>query len=244
MPEESDASSTSKLTVITDQDHHPVTVDHNPAHFDGFLAEIADFARRSGKFLELLEHGITFRGAKTVVDSVSAIPFIQGKVTGAKFYSADDPCPPTTQRIVDHNEAAAAAGSPQIVPYTRDPDDSNIIVNPFFIRSDDLALGNSIANCFEDSSYIERLRNSYGMGGRDIISQLRVLAAQAKPAQKTLVIRRFTRYAEAPVLNNIDENAFDKWYKQLGVLHRRIPLADRKSDAEICEYLNVLLYSQ
>ena len=92
MPEESDASSTSKLTVITDQDHHPVTVDHNPAHFDGFLAEIADFARRSGKFLELLEHGITFRGAKTVVDSVSAIPFIQGKVTGAKFYSAYDPC--------------------------------------------------------------------------------------------------------------------------------------------------------
>ena len=108
MPEESDASSTSKLTVITDQDHHPVTVDHNPAHFDGFLAEIADFARRSGKFLELLEHGITFRGAKTVVDSVSAIPFIQGKVTGAKFYSAYDPCPPTAQRIVDHNKAAAA----------------------------------------------------------------------------------------------------------------------------------------
>ena len=28
------------------------------------------------------------------------------------------------------------------------------------------------------------------------------------------------------------------------MLHRRVPLADRKSDAEICEYLNVLFYSR
>ena len=129
MPDDSDLSNAAgKLTVITDLESNPVTVDHNPAHFDGFLHEIAEWSQRTGKFLELLEHGITFRGSKTVVDSPAAIPFFQGKVTNAKTYSADDPCPPTEQRIRDHNDAATSLGTPQIVPYTRDPDDSNIIV--------------------------------------------------------------------------------------------------------------------
>ena len=121
MSDDSDSSNaTRKLTVITDLESNPVTVDHNPAHFDGFLNEIAEWSQRTGKFLELLEHGITFRGSKTVVDSPAAIPFLQGKVTNAKTYGADDPCPPTEQRIKDHNAAATASGTPSIVPYTRD----------------------------------------------------------------------------------------------------------------------------
>ena len=82
MPDDSDSSNAAgKLTVITDLESNPVTVDHNPAHFDGFLNEIAEcWSQRTGKFLELLEYGITFRGSKTVVDSPAAIPFLQGKV--------------------------------------------------------------------------------------------------------------------------------------------------------------------
>ena len=100
MPDDSDLSNAAgKLTVITDLESNPVTVDHNPAHFDGFLHEIAEWSQRTGKFLELLEHGITFRSSKTVVDSPAAIPFFQGKVTNAKTYSADDPCPPTSRLI-------------------------------------------------------------------------------------------------------------------------------------------------
>ena len=61
MPDDSDLSNAAgKLTVITDLESNPVTVDHNPAHFDGFLHEIAEWSQRTGKFLELLEHGITF----------------------------------------------------------------------------------------------------------------------------------------------------------------------------------------
>ena len=38
MPDDSDLSNAAgKLTVITDLESNPVTVDHNPAHFDGFL---------------------------------------------------------------------------------------------------------------------------------------------------------------------------------------------------------------
>ena len=223
---------------------NPVTVDHNPAHFDGFLNEIAEWSQRTGKFLELLEYGITFRGSKAVVDSPAAIPFLQGKVTNAKTYGADDPCPPTEQGIKDHNDVATSLGSPKIVPYTRDPDDSNIIVNPFFVRSDDLAFGTAIANCFENPDYIDRIRNECGRGARAIISRLKTLASRAKPAEKTLVIRRFTRFAEAPVLVNLDEVSFETWYKELLKLHRRVPLANRKSDADIGEYLNVLFYAQ
>ena len=65
-------------TVITDIENQPVTVDSNPAHFDGFLGEIASFVERSGMYQELLEQGITFRGAKTVIESPAVIPFLRG----------------------------------------------------------------------------------------------------------------------------------------------------------------------
>ena len=101
MPDDSDLSNAAgKLTVITDLEYNPVTVDHNPAHFDGFLHEIAEWSQRTGKFLELLEHGITFRGSKNVVDSPAAIPFFQGKVTNARRRTA-----PTTLALLQSSES-------------------------------------------------------------------------------------------------------------------------------------------
>ena len=48
MPDDSDLSNAAgKLTVITDLESNPVTVDHNPAHFDGFLHEIAEWSQRT-----------------------------------------------------------------------------------------------------------------------------------------------------------------------------------------------------
>ena len=76
---------TDKLTVITDSDGTPVKVDNNPAHFDGFVQEIADFARRTtGHFLPYFEQGIAMRGSKTITDSAASVPFLLGLVTNAK----------------------------------------------------------------------------------------------------------------------------------------------------------------
>ena len=88
----SDKNDSSTHTGITDIENQPVTVDSNPAHFDGFLYEIADYCKRTGKFLPLLQQGVTIRGHKTIVDSPAAVPFIQGGVTRAKDYDAFDPC--------------------------------------------------------------------------------------------------------------------------------------------------------
>ena len=64
----------------------------------------------------------------------------------------------------------------------------------------------------------------------------------AKPAEKTLVLRRFTRHAEAPppVTIDLDAKTFEDWYKQTWKLHRRVPTKQRKDDADLCEYLNGL----
>ena len=100
MDKDNDASNTD--FSFTDIDLDPITCDTNPAHFDGFLYEIADYCKRTGKFLPLLQQGVTIRGHKTIVDSPAAVPFIQGGVTRAKDYDAFDPCPPTSQRLLDH----------------------------------------------------------------------------------------------------------------------------------------------
>ena len=85
---------TPTYTVITDISDNPIKVDNNAAHFKGLILDVADYVRRTGHFLALVEQGVALRGSKTVVDSNSAIPFVKGMVTGAKTYGPDDPCPP------------------------------------------------------------------------------------------------------------------------------------------------------
>ena len=63
--------------VFTDIDRNPITCDNNPARFDGLLLEIANCCKRTGKFLELQEQGVAIRGHRTIIDSPSAVPFIQ-----------------------------------------------------------------------------------------------------------------------------------------------------------------------
>ena len=244
MDKDNDASNTD--FSFTDIDLDPITCDTNPAHFDGFLYEIADFCKRTGKFLPLLQQGVTIRGHKTVVDSPAAVPFIQGGVTRAKDYDAFDPCPPTSQRLSDHNSRMQQTGSPQIQALTKiDPSNSDFTVNRFLIDAEDLTLGNAIANCFVGyADFINRLRGMHGMGGRAMIQALKTLALDADPAQRALVIRQFSKYAEAPVAANIDSALFELWYKKLQQKHRQLPKVNRKSDGEICEYLNILFFSQ
>lgn len=232
-------------TVITDSKGLPVTVDNNPAHFDGLLSDIKNFVERTGKFASFLEQGMVFRGSKTYVDSAAAIPFVQGLVTGALVYTVDDPCPPTSARVTAHNAAMALAGSPGITPITRVPTAAaDFLVNPYHINNEDLDLGNAIAGCFEDSDFAHRIRVAHGMGGRAMIAQLKDLASKAEPAEKTLVLRRCTRYAEAPVPIDLDAAIFEQWLDGYNKLNRRVPRDLRKQDGDLCEYLNVLFYGQ
>ena len=123
--------------------------------------------------------------------------------------------------------------------------DSDFIVNQFLVDAEDLALGNAIALCFVGyADFINRLRGEHGMGGRAMIEALKTLALGADSAQCALVIRQFTKFAEAPVSTNLDQASFDTWYKKLQQKHRQLPKASRKSDGEICEYLNILFFSQ
>ena len=96
-----------EAAVLTDIDGNPITCDKNPAHFDGFLTEVAAYIGRTGKWLPLVEQGVSIRGHRTVVDSPAAVPFVQGSIAGARVYSPDDPCPPTAARVADHKAAAA-----------------------------------------------------------------------------------------------------------------------------------------
>ena len=68
-------------TVITDHLGNPLSVDKNPAHFEGFLLEVDQFIARTGHFKPLLEHrAVCTSAGKTIVDSVSAVPFVEDSV--------------------------------------------------------------------------------------------------------------------------------------------------------------------
>ena len=245
MSTDTDSSASNNQFVFTDIEGNPITTDKNPAHFDGLLFEIAECARRTGKFLPLLEQGVTMRGYKTIVESAASVPFVQGMVTNAIAYDAENPCPPTATRVADHNAAMLSAGTPTITALRALPSSgSDFVINSYIVNQDDLAGGESLAACFEDSDWINRLRNGHGRGLRPMIYRLKVLAAQATAAQKGLVLRQFTNFADAPVTIDLEEETFDTWYKSLQQLHRRVPVAIRKNDADICEYLNILFYSQ
>ena len=106
-------SSLNTTTVIIDHLGNPLSVDKNPAHFEGFLLEVEQFIARTGHFQPLLENrAVCTSAGKTVVDSVSAVPFVENSVAGAKVYDLFDPCPSTAARITAYNVAATAASTP------------------------------------------------------------------------------------------------------------------------------------
>ena len=231
--------------VFTDIDKNPITCDNNPARFDGLLLEIANCCKRTGKFLELQEQGVAIRGHRTIIDSPSAVPFIQGRLTAARVYGPEDPCPPTDKRIAEHNARMTTLGSPTIVPLTRLLSSSEYTVNAHIVRQEDTAFGEAIAACFVGhADYISRARDEAGMGGRDLIEHLKMLARQASPAQHALVLRQFTKFAEAPVPVTLDEALFEEWYKGFQKVHRALPGSKRKDGPAICGYINILLYAQ
>ena len=93
-----------------------------------------------------------------------------------------------------------AAKSPTVADLTRIPTshDSAFVVNKYVISQEDLSLGNSIAACFAEADYINRIRSEFGMGARAMITLSRQLGLSDDDAQKALVLRRFTKFAEAP----------------------------------------------
>ena len=232
--------------VFTNSDREPVTCDKNPAHFDGFVLELSDCIERTGEFLAFAQQGVVISGHRTITDSIANIPFILGSVPNAIACGSGNPCPPTAQRVASHNAAAAAAGTPRHMPIVRIPAGvTDIYVNKPVIDKYDLKFGDAIAACFvQHSSFINELRERHGRGGRAMIERLLVLGANAKPEQKILVLREFTKFAESGVAYDLDLKAFEDWYKQLKALHRKLPRTSRKTDVELCEYVNILLYAQ
>ena len=239
---------TNAHTVITDMYNNPVTIDNNVAHIDGLMYEINSYVRRTGTWDSLITHGVSLQGSKIIIDSAAAVPFVSNTWTISRAYSVNNPCPHTSQRLVDYNlEQAKVPGSVPRVSPTKLPDDgsaSQYSVNPFIIDRDDLALGNAIARCFEDADLVENMRLECGMGGRALLSHLVDLAQTATAAEKTLVLRRYNRFAEAPVAIDLDTVSFNEWLKDLMKMHRRLPQAVRKTDDDICESINALFFAQ
>ena len=152
--------------TFTDIDLNPITVDNNPAHFDGFIYSISEYCQRTGKFLPLVTHGVVVRGHKTVVDSPSAVPFIQNRIANARRYDAEDPCPPTSKRLSDHNTHMTALGSPTVTGSTTMPTSNpDIVQNEFVITAEDLEFGNAIALCcVGHADFVNRMHTEYGIG--------------------------------------------------------------------------------
>ena len=169
-------------------------------------------------------HGVSLRGSKIIIDSAAAVPFVTNTYTFARTYSVDNPCPPTSQRLIDYNLDQTTAGRvPRVSPDKLPDGSSQYSVNPFIITADDLALGNAIAGCFEDADYVENMRIECGMGGRALLAHLVGLSKTATAAEKTLVLRRYNRFAEAAIATDLDATSFNEWLKELMKMHRRLP---------------------
>ena len=92
---------------------------------EGFLLELADACERSGKFPDFQQQGIVLSGHRIVVDSVAAVPFVQGLYADAPTYGAGDACPPTVQRIAAYDASRTLKtdlkGQSAITPITAMP---------------------------------------------------------------------------------------------------------------------------
>ena len=114
-----DAVANTKLQPLY-SDKEPIIWSGNPAHIDGILYEINKFYTRTGQFQPLFNsRAVLLNNGKSAVESLQAIPFINGVITTGIDHSFDLPCPPTPARFffsLNYARTVTSAAEPNVTP--------------------------------------------------------------------------------------------------------------------------------
>ena len=167
------------------------------AEIEGAIHEFEEWSKRTGSFRTFFRHhAVVLANGKIAVDSLSAVPFIEG--TAIDPYDASTPCPPSVERLTEYNSRLTRFDPKHVDLTAPGKAPETIVVSPELVENEDAALLESLTLVFGGAPYAEKLIEKAGGSGLAFRKLLIDKAATAKPGDRALVLTRHDLHAECP----------------------------------------------
>jgi len=119
--------------VPTDKKNIPIKWDDVDGHIKATVEQVTKWMHRTGNFVPLITHRAFAVRGKITVDSLMAIPFMDGDQQEEEPFTVTNPCPPTVERVDNYNVEAGTAGTPEAKTLARAPDGSPYTVSAYAV---------------------------------------------------------------------------------------------------------------
>ena len=235
--------SESNIYIPVSTDKAKLEWDGNDATILGLLFETGRYYRRKGLFQPLLrDRSVALSNGRLAVEHPSAVHFLTGAITENRGF--DDPCPPTVDRLREHNDEVGLgtrAGTAQ-TELDKVPDDhkSTIIVAKHSVEKEDSNLLHSLSYVFGSAEPSEALLEDADGSGLDLLRLLRERGKAASPRDKALVTTKFSSIVRDGVRGELTLGSFSAFIKAYKSAKRNIAPASRPQPEAEVEMINVI----
>ena len=233
----------SNMFIPVSTDKARLEWDGNDATILGLLHETGRYYRRKGLFQPLLQdRAVALSNGRLAVEHPSAVLFLTNVITENRSF--DDPCPPTVDRLREHNDEVSLgtrAGSAQ-TELDKVPDDhkSTIIVAKHSVEKEDSNLLHSLSYVFGSAEPSEALLEDADGSGLDLLRLLRERGKAASPRDKALVTTKFSSIVRDGVRGELTLGSFSAFIKAYKSAKRNIAQASRPQPEAEVEMINVI----
>ena len=234
--------STSILIPVS-SDKTPLSWDGNDATLLGLLHEVGRHYRNKGLFQTLLrDRAVALSNGRLAVEDPNAVYFVSGAISETRSF--DDPCPPTVDRITEHNAEVAAGtrtGSAKTV-LTAIPDEhkTSIILAKHAVEKEDSTLLHSLSYVFGHAEPSDSILENADGSGLEFLQLLRDRGKRAGPRDKALVSAKFAKIIQEGVKGELTLDTFSAFLKTYKAAKRNIAPASRPpAEAEV-EMINII----
>ena len=225
--------STSILIPVS-SDKTPLSWDGNDATLLGLLHEVGRHYRNKGLFQTLLrDRAVALSNGRLAVEDPNAVYFVSGAISETRSF--DDPCPPTVDRISEHNAEVAAgtrSGTAKTVltaHVTAIPDEhkTSIIIAKHAVEKEDSTLLHSLSYVFGHAEPSDSILENADGSGLEFLQLLRDRGKRAGPRDKALVSAKFAKIIQEGVKGELTLDTFSAFLKTYKAAKRNIAPASR-----------------
>ena len=233
----------SNIFIPVSTDKARLEWDGNDATILGLLYETGRYYRRKGLFQPLLQdRAVALSNGRLAVEHPSAVLFLTNVISESRNF--DDPCPPTVDRLQEHNDEVGMGTRAGTVQAALDkvPDDhkSTIIVAKHSVDKEDSNLLHSLSYVFGSAEPSDNLLEDADGSGLELLRLLRERGNNATARDKALVTTKFSSLVRDGVKGELTLGSFSAFIKAYKSARRNIAPSSRPSDAAEVEMVTVI----
>jgi hypothetical protein len=180
--------------VPTDKKGIPIKWDDVDGHIKATVEQVTKWITRTGNFVPLISHRAFAVRGKITVDSVMAIPFMDGDQREEEAFTVTNPCPATVDRVADFNVEAGAAGTPEAKVLARVPDGAPYTVSSYAVMLELNRYLSMWINVFGDCDGAEEAIDGAKGDGNEFVRLIMEQAENAEIGDEALGITEYQNH--------------------------------------------------